>query len=382
VLSKIVKSLVGFAFVVVVLWMLSEESISQPSAKNDVIKLAVTTMFVSPEIDRVSIKTTGISQSRWPLEVRSSVIGKVVDSKVAIQPGTFVKKGELLAIVDDSEHMANLAQAESRISQAKLELARLRHEQTVLKQINQDQKQTPYGKLEPHVIAAKTELKAAQMAFDAAKVKSDETKILAPFDAVILDKQLAPGQWLNHGDLIYQLADRRYLDVRSELTQSQWQRLERGAGIDQINLVTNDTTAITASIRYIEPILDETTRQQGIVFEINSPFELTTAVMPGQQYEVRITGSEIKHVVKAPASVLTRDMTVWTVEEGVLKEEAVELLDEQPTRLKFRFISNPETKRNLVLFPLSTMLDGQAVVSEPIKSEPFKTDGLKSVVGA
>ena len=322
-------------------------------------------MFVTPETEKVMITTSGVSQSRWPVEIRNSVVGKVKDSKVDIQPGTFVKKGQLLALVEDTEHKANLAQAETRVAQAELELARLRHEQTVLEKINSQQKQTPYDRLEPHVTSAKAELNAAQMALSAAQIKLDETRVTAPFDALILGKHLAPGQWLNHGELMYQLADRRFLDVRAELTQYQWQQLSGGAEINQVNITDDMGSSFVAHIRYIEPALNAITRQQGIILEITKPFDSPTPLMSGQQYKVQILGKEMNNVVVAPASVLTRNMTVWTVENGELKQEAVDLLDEQASELKFRFKSKPELHRNLVLFPLSTMLDGQAVAIEP-----------------
>ena len=52
---------------------------------------------------------------------------------------------------------------------------------------------------------------------------------------------------------------------------------------------------------------------------------------------------------------------MWTVFEGELVLESIELLDETPDQILFRYQQYPGYERQLVQFPLGTMLSGQRV---------------------
>ena len=87
-----------------------------------------------------------------------------------------------------------------------------------------------------------------------------------------------------------------------------------------------------------------------------------------KQVDVVFTGKAQANVVEAPATVMTPDHKVWSVIDNQLVLESVEIIEELPNAIKFRYINSPEKPRTLVLFPLSTMLEGQRVTTELVEA--------------
>jgi hypothetical protein len=80
-------------------------------------------------------------------------------------------------------------------------------------------------------------------------------------------------------------------------------------------------------------------------------------------------GENIENIVTAPSSALTQDGKVWTLLDGRLLLEEIELIEESSDVIKFRYINKPEINRLLVRFPLSSMLQGQEASPEFFANE-------------
>jgi multidrug efflux pump subunit AcrA (membrane-fusion protein) len=107
--------------------------------------------------------------------------------------------------------------------------------------------------------------------------------------------------------------------------------------------------------------MDPVTRQRSVTLKVLDPYRSDPPLLPDQQVKVSFQGPSLANIIKAPASVLTEDGKVWTVQDKTLVLEKVELLNEQPDSLQIRFINQPDTSRLLVLYPLGAMLEGQRV---------------------
>ena len=156
----------------------------------------------------------------------------------------------------------------------------------------------------------------------------------------------------------YRIAASIAVDIKVELSAQQWRRLTLQKG-NAVTVHTPDGVVWPAKIRYLNPIMDQTTRQRSIVLEVLSPYEGDTPLLPDQQVSVTFSGPALSDVVKAPASVITEDGKVWSLTESSLKLENIELLEEKPDYILYRYEEKPSTQRQLVLFPLSSMLQGQ-----------------------
>lgn len=89
-----------------------------------------------------------------------------------------------------------------------------------------------------------------------------------------------------------------------------------------------------------------------------------------QQVRVHIQLAASPLAMKIPATALTRDGQVWTVnKQNQLVREEVTMLEEQQAWVWVVFARDPQRSRNLVVYPLLSMLPGQQVTPEVIQPE-------------
>ncbi len=289
---------------------------------------------------------------------------EVADSAI---PGNLIEEGEVLASLQDIFYQAELGASQARVSEAELNLAEMRKRQYVAK--NSENVKSAFGRLEPHVKSAEANWKAARAALASVKQQLADTQIKAPFDAVVITDSVHPGKWVNTGDTLFQMAASDFLDIKIEFSEQDWQRLKgvqqqlNGATPKDITVTAPNGQRWQASIRYLSPVMDGVTRQRSLMLQVANPFQRAEPLLAEQQVNVVFTVETSKFVITAPASALTEDGKVWSVFDQSLRLESIELLDEQPELVLFRYRDRPEQKRLLVRFPLSSFLEGQSVTT-------------------
>ena len=84
--------------------------------------------------------------------------------------------------------------------------------------------------------------------------------------------------------------------------------------------------------------------------------------MPDTQVDLTFNGNEQQQAFIAPASVLTEDGNVWSINaQNLLQLEEVELLAQSVEQVVVRFKQQSSLPRQIVLYPLGSMINGQQV---------------------
>ncbi|BFM17081.1 efflux RND transporter periplasmic adaptor subunit [Maricurvus nonylphenolicus] len=332
------------------------------ATKPAISRLPVTVVSVSPSIRPLSIQATGITASRWQVDITATIDGQVVNLPEAIDVGAKVSGQSLLAQLNPVSYQAEVAQAESRLAQARVQLARIKHERSVSLKLSNGQLKTPFARYEIQLAAAEADVKAAETSLSLAEQRLADTRIEAPFDAVILQNHLAPGQWVNSGQILFQVASSNSLDISVALSDSQWQLITELAEGWQAEITSHSGQTWPATVRYFSPSRDRDTRQRRMVLSVEAPFDRPQPLLPDQQVEVVFTGMPTRGFSTVPASALTRDQTLWLVDtDDRLARESVEFITQEKDSALVRFASPSETPRRIVRYPLRSMLEGQTV---------------------
>ena len=381
--STFIKCLIAIVAVCLILWLLDEVEAEPNEQVTETTVHQVSVLLVEPKGEPSQLVTTGMVKARWPLEVMANVRGRLMPNHEWL-PGDKVKKDQVLAQVEDMEYASMLATARSQVAQAELNLAQVLNQQSVARQLEKGKSENDYRLYKPHVAAAKAELLAAKANVKARLKQWNDTRMLAPFDAVVLAKHVAPLQQINEGERLFTLAAADAVDVEVHLSDSQWQQIFPVLGAKQqqvtddqkqepINAQVTDAfgTQWLAQLRYLSPLLNAQTRQRSVVLTVpfidreeaeagDSTSHVQASLLPQQQVKVSFSAQFHENAITAPATALTRDNKVWTLTQGQLQLEPVELIAEDAEQVKFIFADQPAESRLLVVFPLSTMLVGQA----------------------
>jgi RND family efflux transporter MFP subunit len=145
-------------------------------------------------------------------------------AEVLVEPGSRVKKGQLLVKIDDDE-----AQADVRAKQAALENAQVAL-QEARRYLDQSEKAYNRGALPEQVyhqarvgaIKAEVDERGAKATLDAAKAELEHYSVTSEIDGIVSWLKVHPGMVSRPGTTVWgEVLDLRELDVRCELTFEQ-----------------------------------------------------------------------------------------------------------------------------------------------------------------
>jgi RND family efflux transporter MFP subunit len=164
--------------------------------------------------------------------------------QLLVKEGDVVKSGQLLAVIQPEEQLANLAyyassdqQFAAQVAQAEadLEYARLTYQRDeplfqahAVSEEEFDQARTNYAAAKARVDAMNKQTEAARAQRDKAMVQLGYTKIWAPIDAIVDTRAALQGEVVNPGQAIVTLIDQDDLWVRADVEETYIDRIRLG----------------------------------------------------------------------------------------------------------------------------------------------------------
>ncbi|WCP69198.1 efflux RND transporter periplasmic adaptor subunit [Vibrio tubiashii] len=326
------------------------------------LKAPVSIIEVTPQAHKSSLTLLATTAARWPIQLKASSTAQLAWLDSQLEPGMTVAKGDVLAKLETSALASNLAQAKSQVTQAELNLKQAKHEQTVALKMLSAKTSSPFARREPQVAAAKAELDRAQQALQSANKLLSEANIVAPFDAIILRRMISPGEWLESGQVLFELAASDSVDVALPVSDLHWQKVQGALSKPEISVSNRAGQHWPAKVRYVAPQADANTRQRQVVLAVSEPYADKEKLLPNQQVKVVVSLGNQQSIATLPLSALTRDGFVWTLDnQDRLQKEWVTLVGQQQDQVFVRFDEQSEQSRRVVVYPLISMLVGKQV---------------------
>lgn len=322
----------------------------------------VSAIDVVPSDHDTSLNLLATTTARWPVQLKATSSAQLAWLNPDIEPGALVEKGTELARLDSSALASHLAEARSNVKQAELSLKQALHEQTVALKMLSPNKSSPFARREPQVSVARAELVRAKQALVSSEKILQEARIVAPFDAVVMRRNVSPREWLESGQVLFELAASDSLDVELPVSNLNWQKVQLALVMPQIQVMNQDGQRWPAKVRYVAPQADSTTRQRQVVLSVSHPYRMPTRLLPNQQVKVEVNLGRQPNIVTLPMSAITRDGYVWTISEDQrLQKERVQSVGQQPNQVYVRFEQESAKQRKVVIYPLISMLPGKRV---------------------
>lgn len=361
--KKPLSVLVGCAAIFIALVVVDElEPEATQPVKKEAVLAPVSVLEVTPSQHQSTLTVLGITAARWPVQLKASSSAQLKWLDESIEPGNLVNKGDVLARLDTSAVDANLAQALSSLKQAELELKQAKHEQTVALKMLNPKTSSSFARREPQLLAAKANLKQAKQAYLSAQKLLEESVITAPFDAVIMKRHISPREWIEAGQVTFELAASDSIDIKLPISEMHWQQVQAALTEPSITVVSRSGNQWPAKVRYVSPQVDSVTRQRQVVLSVEAPYQSKPRLFPNQQVQAVVNLGLKDNVVSVPLSAMTRDGYVWTLDSNDrLRKESVSLIGQGNQVLDIRFNQQSEQVRRVVQYPLSSMLIGKQV---------------------
>ena len=246
------------------------------------------------------VTTAAVQSAAWPTEltavgsleafqgvmVTAELLGKVV--KIALEPGSAVKAGDLLVQQDTSSEIAQLRSAQASMELARLNLQRAKEllPSNVINQSSYD--------------SAEAEYKQAAAQVDAIEATIAKKTIRAPFAGRLGIRQINLGQALNEGDPIVSLQSMDPIFVNFQLPQQELVKVRQGLTVK----LTTDALpgmVVTGTITAINPQVDSATRNIRIQATVENPDE---QLRPGMFVNVAVALPEQRAVLTIPSTAV------------------------------------------------------------------------------
>ncbi len=178
--------------------------------------------------------------------------------RLPFEEGAFIKKGDLIAQLDDSQLSAEVNRTEALYDQSKSSYKRIKSvvEQNAGTQQDLDD--------------ALANLKVAQANNELAKARLSKTRIVAPFDGMVGTRKVSVGTFLRTGQEITELANLNEIRVSFSAPERFLAQLKRNAAVIVSSTVFPGHD-VKGKIIAIEPILDSETRNVNIVARVQNP---------------------------------------------------------------------------------------------------------------
>lgn len=275
------------------------------------------------------VKSQGNVVPRNKTTLSAQVSGQVVSlSDVFIAGGTF-KKGDVLATLEQDDYLTDLKLAEAELAQAK---AALQEEIARGKVAEQEWRSVSsvappeLGLRKPQLAKEQANVKASEAKLERAKRNLERTKITAPYNGIVVERNIDLGQFVAAGTMLGTVYSTDTAEVRLPIPDSDLMFVDiAGQSSDSAPVF------LSASVGGIkrtwqgklvrsEGILDTNSRVVYAIVEVQDPYNLKSShgapLRFGQFVEAEITSRQNEALIVLPRSILRLDNTVLTVNDN------------------------------------------------------------------
>ncbi len=160
--------------------------------------------------------------------VAAKLLARVIE--VNVKAGQTVKSGDLLVRLDDADLQSRLSQAQSARDAAVALAQQTKSEFTRIQNLFEKNavSRTEFEQAETSMRTTAAEVERANQAIEEAQVVVEYATILAPFDGLIVDKRIEPGDMVSPGQILLTLYDPTRMQLVASVRESLAVRLKVG----------------------------------------------------------------------------------------------------------------------------------------------------------
>jgi membrane fusion protein (multidrug efflux system) len=271
---------------------------------------------------RETLHALGTVDAEEQVKVTVEIDG--IASALPFEEGRLVRKGQVLAVLNDTELRAEVRRAAALRDQALLTSARF-------EQLSKEQVASPQDRDN-----SRAALQVAEANLGLAQARLSKTRVLAPFSGVVGSRLVSPGAYLRAGDAFTEIARIDTVKVVFAVPERYLADLRRGAGVT-VTTVVFPGKQFTGAVNVLDPILDAATRSARLSARIpNAQGELR----PGMSADVTAVIAERTQAVTVPDEAVfaegDRNFVFVVQPDSTVVRRPVSLGARQPGRVEVR----------------------------------------------
>ena len=286
----------------------------------------------------LDVYSHGVVQPKFATDLVAQVSGQIVELSEHFVRGGFIKKGQVLAIIDPNDYEAALIEADASLAtaQAALELEKAQGKVAEKEwQRIKDTSPTELSLRKPQLAQEMAKVKAAEASVKRAKRNLERTKIISPYDAMIANREIGLGSYVGVGSNLGKILNVAVAKVRLPVADNQLQFLTASGEQAKVTL-TSDYAGVKqqwhAEIARSEGVIDDSSRMNYLVAEIVDPYGLASGELPlryGSYVNATITGMKVTKVALVPRYLVSDSKVAVYSTDSKLVYKEVTILRQQ-----------------------------------------------------
>ncbi|MGR0277615.1 efflux RND transporter periplasmic adaptor subunit [Marinomonas dokdonensis] len=354
----------------------------RPEAPEEAIQISV--MDVTTGTYAASIKASGLVEPRYSLTLTSQVSGEVSQLSAQFESGQVVKKGQVLASLKNTELESDVASAKNTLASAVLALKEevRQGEQAKAEWQASGFNTEPDSDLvlrEPQLAAAQAEVDAAKEALKDAQANLAHTQIRAPFDALVIERNVSPGSYISSGDEIASLYSIDRAEIQIDLSNSDWLKLPDTQTLLNTDWPVSihsvdDNSQWQGKVLSVGLHIDESTRMRSLVISLDQPLSQPSPLLLGSFVTINLAGKQLENLWRLPSTALSQKSEIWYLDEDsrlAAFETTPRFVDSQ-----YVYIDVPEAMREqsyqVLIKPYNSYVKGSLVAPLTQDTAPKK----------
>ena len=389
-------------FVGGVLLFIVMSSMAPKPKKHEIVNKAplVDVVEVNRGLVTFEIESQGSVSPRTSTTLVSEVSGQIKSVSNKFVVGGFFTKGEQILEIDPISYEVALLQAQARLDGANAKLveekARAEQAEKEWSLTGRNKRNAPILALrKPQLQQAIADVKAAEADVKSAQIKLKRTTIVAPYDAMIKAKMVDVGQYVSTGSQLATTFAVDYAEIRLPIKEQDMAYID----IPAIGKMDNNGSRVmlesfrgdklrrwSTQISRWEGVVDQTSRVNYVVAQINDPYGLKSNEQPiealpiGTFVKAKIIGSETSDIIAIPRKALRGADQIYSVgKNNKLDITRVKILRSDSKNIYIE--DGFEDGSKIILTKLATNIVGMPVrleeESEPSQNKitPIEADG-------
>jgi RND family efflux transporter MFP subunit len=376
---KIIYMTAGICFIVL-LGVFYIKGIFTPAVQVE----AANVTQVYPSQTFTLLNASGYVVAQRKAAVASKVTGRLIS--MTVEEGSRVKKGEIIARLENDDVIALRDQADANLSAVRYNLEQSKAElndatvsfnrnkelvsQGYISKAENDVSEARYNKAVAAVAAAEAAVKANAAGLQNAKVSLEYTLIRAPFDAVVLTKNADVGDIVsplsasaNAKAAVVTIADMDSLQVEVDVSESNLQQVKIGQPCE-IQLDAFPDSRFRGMVHMIVPTADRT--KATVLVKVRF-MDKDNRILPEMSAKVAFLSREVREDEKKPrtalnpAAITDRNgkKSVYLIKENRVVETEVALGEKLGDTVEV--LRGVKAGERVVLKPLDKMRNGSRI---------------------
>ncbi len=334
---------------------------------------------------RTYISAMGTVVPSKEITLKSRVSGAVTKTAQEFVPGGHITKGSVIITLDQSDHKIDIRKAESALENAKASLAIEQGSQNIareeLRLLSESSSeaipQTDLALRKPQLQQAMASVTSAEADLRQARLDLDRTMIKAPFNALIIDRNVNIGTYVSAGETVATIVgtDEYWIEAVVPLDKLHMIDLDYEGGCPVTVTSQSGTGKWEGRVVRVAGKLNESSRMATVIVGVSDPLGYgnnnpAPRLMIDDYVNVEITGRVMSDIIEIPRSALRDGDTVWVCRNDSLDIRPVTVVWKSSDKV---FItSGVISGEDVVLSDLSAPVQGMALKINETMNEADK----------